>query len=167
MKAQFTKKHHLKCKFFKYACVYIYTYMEKEREKERDWLCARACKIDKTGKTSIFTNMARGFNTLLPFIARSSKQSKMSKYIKYVKYGICDNNASNVSTQGWFSICLTTSTSWAPKNPKSSQSQPGREPLAGLTSVYQGPPVCLQGRKKQDAIWNDSRIIKRMETRLL
>lgn len=31
-------------------------------------------------------------------------------------------------------------------------SEPARhEPLAGLTSVDWGPPVCLQGRKKQDA----------------
>lgn len=32
-------------------------------------------------------------------------------YAKYAKYGVCDN-ISNVSSWGWYSIYLTTSTSW-------------------------------------------------------
>lgn len=71
-------------------------------------------------------------------------------YIKYAKYGVC-NNISNVSTWGWYSTYLTTSTSWVSVIKKDAH----HEWLARLTNVYWWlaslPPRVPTCRKKQDA----------------
>lgn len=112
----------------------------------------------------------RNFNTLSQFLLGDATKYKQSKDIQYAKYGICDNDVSHVSMQGWYSNHLTPVHHGTHQSKMASERSEQawlqitiRTQRCALMTITLPPtdPMWEKSMMPTCTIWNENRVVER------